>query len=236
MRRIAARETTLRRSLAVAALLAATVARANGTPPASCPIGSAWTQTWSQPDTYTPTTLTYSLTSPCFVTFNTDFVVTVAVSDTLCVSSTPVSSGTQWAVSDTRLDGSNATSVIGGYGSPGGGVGMVFTVNGSFVTTVAQHYGPAGTPTDHRIKLSFIPRDVDACGPSAHFWPGPTLIGTTTYDPYGPTSDGSASTAAPAAAAPADSAGGCASAGVTPALLGLAALAAAGWPRRRARG
>jgi hypothetical protein len=227
----------VRRSIAFILLFTAGIARANGTPPPSCPIGSAWTQTWSRPDTYTSTALTYKLTSPCYVTFNTDFVVTVSVSDTLCVSSTPVTSGTQWSVSDTRLDGSNATSVIGGYHSPGGGAGMVYTVNGSFVTTVAQHYGPAGTPTDHQIKLSFIPRDVDVCGASAHFWPGPTLIGTTTYDPYGTTSDaGTGASSAPAGAAPADSAGGCASTGVTPALLGLAALVAAGWPRRRARG
>lgn len=220
----------MRRAVALAVLLVASLARAAGTPPPNCPIGSNWTSTWTQPDIANggATGLTMQLVSPCYVIFDTDFVVTVQATDTYCNSGSQTV-GSQWRVTDTRLDGSNATSIIGGYGSPGyRGIGMVQTLDGAWVTTVKQRY--TGTPTDHRIALQFVPRDVDVCLGSAHF-DFVSVIGTTVYDPYATVVD----TTPPAAPAP-EPIGGCASAGVTPALLGLAALVAAAWPRRRSRG
>jgi hypothetical protein len=250
----------MRRAIIVVSLLAAGAARAAGTPPPSCPIGSAWTQTW----TNGAGNLTYKLTSPCYVTFDTDFIITAQVIDTLCVPPSytdQVQVGTGYQISDTRLDGSNATSVIGGAGSPGfGGVGMITVFDGQWVTTVKQHYGPGGTPTNHKIAFSFTPRIDTGCTLPSHFWSA-TIVGTTTYDPYatsssdpglvgtdtgtGSSSDpglvgtdtgsSSSSTGSPGAAGPGAStpSGGCGSSGVAPALIGLAALAAAGWPRRR---
>lgn len=220
----------MRRAVAVAVLLAASLARAAGTPPPNCPIGSNWTSTWTQPDIANggATALEMKLISPCHVVFNTDFVVTVQATDTYCNSGSQTV-GSSWSVTDTRLDGTNATSTIGGLGSPGyGGIGLVRTFDGAWVTTVKQRY--TGSPTDHRIALGFRPRLEDSCGGTAHLY-AVTVIGTTVYDPYATVEDPTAP-AAPAA----EPSGGCASAGVTPALLGLAALVAVAWPRRRARG
>ncbi len=173
----------MRRAVAAAVLLAASLARAAGTPPPNCPIGSNWTSTWTRPDVANggATGLTMELVSPCHVTFDTEFVVTVKATDTLCTTGLQTV-GSQWSVSDTPLDGSSATSIIGGFGSPGYvGVGLVQIVDGAWVTTVKQRY--TATVTDHRMALTFGPRDVDVCGAPAHYW-GVTVIGTTVYDPY----------------------------------------------------
>ena len=247
----------MRRAVIVVSLLAAGAARAAGTPPPSCPAGSAWTQTWTQPDPAWGTAITYTITSPCYVVFDTDFVITARVTDTLCqppfLSSDFATVGSAYKITDTRLDASNATSVIAGLGSPAGapgsgGIGLVNVFDGQWLTTVKQHYGPGGTPTNHQITFSFMPRNADDCTLPAHgagFTA--TLIGTTTYDPYasatdsgslpgdsGSTTTGSGAGASPGGAAPAPSSGGCGSSGVAPAIIGLAALAAAARPRRRA--
>jgi hypothetical protein len=237
----------VRRAIIVVSLLAAGAARAGGTPPPSCPAGSAWTQTWTQPDPLSGTALTYTLTSPCYVVFDTDFVITARVTDTLCQPpSWPdlVNVGIFYKITDTRLDASNATSVLAGRGSPpgapgSGGIGYVTAFDGQWLTTVKQHYGPGGTPTDHRIAFSFIPRNADDCSLPGMGWTT-EIVGTTTYDPYATSTDsgtppgdsGSASTGS-GPAAPAASSGGCGSSGVAPAFIGLAALFAAARPRRR---
>jgi hypothetical protein len=245
----------MRRVIALAVLVAAAEARAAGTPPPSCPIGSAWTQSWTQSDTGGATGVTFNLTAPCHVLFDTNFVVTAQVTDTLCNTGTSTV-GSGWKITDTRLDGSNATSTIGGVGSPGYvGAGLVRTLDGQWLTTVQQRYTAPLLPTDHRMALTFYARTKDACAGSAHFWSA-TVIGTTTYDPYADTSvvdpappastdpgtgtSTGGSGGAPVAAAPTPSvtstsadSGGCGSSGVTPALLGIAALAAASFPRRR---
>lgn len=249
----------LRRTVALAALLLASVAEASGTPPPGC-VGSLQTKTWAQLDAnydYGPTTITttavyFSVSVPCYVTFDTDFVVTVSVRDELCNPSGTGSygsggsnytggsyfAGDMWNVTDTP-DASALTTIAGvGYtvASPGF---MKLAFDGTWVATVTQHYGPSGTPTNHTMGFRFIPRVKDGCYVGAMNWQ-PQWITTTVIDPYPDTTvvdpgpvpstgpGGTGSTAGTGS-------GGCGSSGATPALLGLAALLAAAWPRRRAR-
>ena len=239
----------MRTPLALAILLAAAVARAAGSPPPSCPAGTYWTQTWTRADPLWGTTLTYAITSPCFVTFDSDFVITARVSDPLCVmlQSDPAlrQSGFRWNISDTRFDTGVVTTIAGARVNGVSSFAPIITdnspVEGEWVTTVKQHYGPGGTPTDHRIKFSFTPRTVDDCALPGMGWTA-TIVGTTTYNPYAAATDAEAVQTPgtepgggnPASAA-APSSGGCGSSGVAPALIGLAALAGAAWPRRRRR-
>jgi hypothetical protein len=242
----------VRTAIAFLTLLAATAAQAAGTPPASCPIGKGWTQTWTRADPTYGTTLTYSITSPCYVTFDSDFVITTRVSDPLCVLLQPDpslrQSGFRWNVTDTRFDTGVVTTIAGARVNGVSSFAPIVTdsspVEGEWVATVKQHYGPGGTPTDHRIKFTFTPRVVDGCSLPGMGWSA-TLIGTTTYDPYAETtldplavptdvvSSDNSTSGAGSPPPPAVESGGCGSTGVAPALIGLAALAAAGWPRRR---
>jgi hypothetical protein len=233
----------VRQSFALALLLAAFTARAAGTPPASCPAGTYWTQSTS--DGFTPGT-TYTLTAPCYVTFPADFVVTVTVSDP--AHSTAFAVAANWSVTDTRLDTQAVTTLASGS--------WIDTSTNPWVRSYHDVYS-TGTPVNHRIAFNFT--DLGD-GASGHSW-SPSLVGTVTYDPYpdpstatssgsGGGTDPGASTSTGSGAGGADpgtssqagssagtgsgaSGGGCGSAGVAPALLGLAALAAAAWPRRR---
>jgi uncharacterized protein (TIGR03382 family) len=249
----------MRRSLALAVLLVASLARAAGTPPASCPIGTNWTEVWTRSDPSYGTVLRYEVTSPCHVFAGTDFTITVRVQDPLCVMLQADwslrQSGFKWKLTDTRIDNNLVTTLAAATGwSPI--ITDSASPEGEWVLAVTTRY--SGIATDHRIGFSFTPRVVDDCYLPGMGWSA-TVIGTTTYDPYPPGSTDPGGVTTPVDPVPPstvvdpvppsttvgpDPEGpstttvaitGCSSSGVTPALLGLVALLAAGWPRRRAR-
>lgn len=204
----------MRRLVALAVLILASVARAAGAPPPSCPAGTDWTRTATDSVGQT----TYRITGPCFVTFPANFVVTVSVTDTAHPSAWV---GSRWSVVDTRIDAGSVSTTIAS------GSSVDTDPSGGWVTTCSDRYTVA-PPVNHRIEFHFT--DLGD-GAGAHGWSA-SLVGTVTYDPYpSPPPEAAPTEGAPAAAPP--EAGGCGSSGVAPALLGLAALAAAAWPRRR---
>jgi hypothetical protein len=256
----------MRRLVALAVLLLASLANAsNGPPnaPPSCPAGTSWTRTYSQldPDVDpwigTTTAVYYSVTAPCWVQFDSDFVITATIRDLKCNNlagqadaagyTVPITVGNRWNITDTALDTGNVTTIAGArVNGASGYAAMQVGLDGTWVTTVRQHYGPAGAPTNHRIGFTFLPRVKGGCYVSGMNWT-PGLVGTVTYDPYGPSTvdppvDATTDpivvpTTDPLSSGAADGmgggTGGCGSSGATPALLGLVALTAAAWPRRR---
>jgi hypothetical protein len=217
----------MRRLLVLALLLAASVARAAGTAPASCPAGTYWTrsQTAAGPNL---SGTTYTITAPCFVTFGADFVVTVSAANTNPAWFNHYTS-VPWEVDDVRIDASSATSILGRGG--------LLTLDASGLWTQALHNAyTTGAPVNHRIEFHYYDVGNNPDFPSAHGFSA-SFIGTVTYDPYPDSSVTPPVGTAPAnpAATPPESSGGCGSTGTVPALLGLGAVLAAAWPRRRAR-
>lgn len=259
----------MRRLVTLAVLLAAPVAGASNTPapgnaPPGCPAGTNWTRTYAQidagvdPYAGTTTAVYYTVIAPCWVRWDTDFVVTAMIRDEKCndlhgqadagAYTFPVTVGNRWNVTDTPLDTGIVTSIAGArVNGMSGYAAMDVGLDGTWVTTVRQRY--TGSVTDHRIGFTFIPRSRNGCYVSGMAW-SPPLIGTVTYDPVDPapgdaplvatpdaaplaTSEAGGTVAGGTAPGAPEATGGCGSSGVTPALLGLAALAAASGPRRR---
>jgi hypothetical protein len=265
----------VRAAVVLAALLFASVAEAAGVPPPGC-VGTTWTRTWSRidtdldPFTLQTTAVYFKIQAPCYVTFDTEFVITTKVVDERCAPGDVV--GNHWNITDTDMT-SGITSTIAGAGVGGlTGFSGIFlnptAPDPSWVFTVSQRYRPPSAAVNHRIGFRFLARKDSDCFVSGMNWSA-EIIGTTTYDPYpdtstaDPTPPASTDPAPPAStdpgvpgstdgggtgdvvvgvggapvmtppATPSAESGGCGSSGVTPALLGIAALVAAGFPRRR---
>jgi hypothetical protein len=240
-----------RTALALAVLLFASVAEAAGVPPPGC-VGTLRTKSWTQADdpdfnvnAGAGSSIAFTITVPCYVTFDTDYIITAQVRDTRCTAANyaahpaafappPYIVGNHWNITDTP-DATPLSTIAGaGLNGVSGFAPIKLRSDGAFdgtwLTTVKQHYGPAGTPVNHLIGFTFIPRDPNGCFVGAMGWQ-PQWVATTVIDPYpdatvvDPLLPGGATASAES--------GGCGSSGVTPAFLGLAALVAAGWPRRR---
>ncbi len=212
----------MRHAVAVAALVIAGTASAAGAGgPPGCPTGTDWTR--SITDSYGETT--YRITGPCFVTFPADFLVTVTVSDPVRTSSWV---GSAWTIVDTRLDVTGASTTIGS------GPSVVTDPSGLWTRSFHDVYS-SGTPVNHTIKFNVT--DLGQGASAGHYWT-PSIIGTITYDPYPEavvsTDPGLSTTGVPYVHQEVETTG-CGTSGALPALLGLAALGVAAWPRRRAR-
>jgi uncharacterized protein (TIGR03382 family) len=168
---------------------------------------------------------TFALTAPCKVFVDSDFVVTVSITDNLWPAwgDRQVASG--WWVEDTPLPAGATVPLDNGT--------AVIAFDGQWVTTVANVYH--GVPVDHTIALRFLP------GISAMGW-NPAWIASLTVDPYPPpaapppgdSGSGDPPAADPSAPAAPETAGGCSTAGTNLATLALLGVVAAMLRRRRA--
>jgi uncharacterized protein (TIGR03382 family) len=201
-------------AFACLAVLAARVAAAQcSNPPLTTEF---WTMTFDHVDVDGGYDTTYSLTAPCKVFVDNDFVVTAAVHDNLYAQYLYGRTvGKLWSIWD---DPANAATVTLDRGTVVNTDGA-----GDWVQAITTRY--TGTPVNHVIGFGFTP------GGGAHFFGPQSIVSSVTADPYpdAPSADPSADALPPAP----ETSGGCSTVGPGGAALALLGVVAAMRRRRR---